>query len=456
MPAATRRARGTGTISADRGGFRASITISPQWGGASPEYRHRFATREEAEEWLDRLIRESRGGRFLPTQEEDIPTVRAWLSRWLGAQWAQLNYKTRTAYESSARVWIVPCLGDIRLDHLDRPDFRRFRDYLRTQPASRTTRHGQTLAYESQMSHWRILGVAMNAAVAEGVISSHRMMSQDAPRRPATERVTSVRERAMSDADLRAVIHTLHGPRWVCTVENHSAGRCGAMYELRLGLGYRQGEALSMRWENVILTGRDPRLVLDTHALRVSWMHGCTWADGDDADQGRPREIDGQITYACGRRFGRDCRQMVEGAIVSTRRGGGMVEIQGLKSHDPGSSRILALSQSQTTLLRAHRAAQAAPGARFVFGTGASMLSPDADTASFAVLLADAGVPHYRIHDLRHTSVTQIAARTSLADAAAVAGHSSLTTTARYVHPDARRSRAGVQAVSDFLDGLDR
>lgn len=456
------RARGTGSITADRNGFRAAITL--RMGGEQRTYRQRFGTYEDAEEWLNALVEQSLGSRALPRVQTEIPTLDAWMRTWVETHWESWAHKTRTGYNTSARIWIIPVLGNIRLDNLDRRDYQRFTRHLATGTGIRRFNPSdpdsdrKPISYDSQMTHWRCLRAAMNAAVSAGVISAHRLRSEDSPRRPATQVSRRGRDRAMSDEDLRSVMRTLESDQWQCTPENHVLGRCRAMWLLRLTLAVRQGEALAARWERTILTGREPHMVLDSHAQSRPWLHGCQWEGEPEVGLAR-LNADGVETYACGFKMGRDCARyetaVSDGGVavrtrVYTRSDGGMFEIPGLKSREPDSSRTLALSSTPVDALTAHRSASG--NTRYVFGLGAGMSTPERDTRAWKMLLSDSSVAtHYRIHDVRHTSLTIIAAHTSLRDAQEIAGHAQASTTALYLHSSPARTRAGIDAASDYL-----
>lgn len=64
-------------------------------------------------------------------------------------------------------------------------------------------------------------------------------------------------------------------------------------------------------------------------------------------------------------------------------------------------------------------------------------------------LLKDGGLPHLRVHDVRHTVATEALKRKDIAVVQKVLGHAQITTTARYLHPDEGQMREALEAMED-------
>jgi len=132
-------------------------------------------------------------------------------------------------------------------------------------------------------------------------------------------------------------------------------------YCLLLSTGLRRGEALALRWGNVDFLGGELQVVETAFKLN----------DG---------------TY-----------------VIK-------------EPKTPHSCRAVALPPSLTVLLREHRIDQEALGARMskplsgidlVFArSDGSPLDPNAVTRAFSSLVRKTGLPHMRLHDLRHTHAT--------------------------------------------------
>jgi integrase len=71
-----------------------------------------------------------------------------------------------------------------------------------------------------------------------------------------------------------------------------------------------------------------------------------------------------------------------------------------------------------------------------------------------APTLKAAGLPHIRLHDLRHGAATlAVTAGESILFVQAQRGHSSVRTTQRYAHPDAAAHRAAAARVAAWRLG---
>lgn len=90
---------------------------------------------------------------------------------------------------------------------------------------------------------------------------------------------------------------------------------------------------------------------------------------------------------------------------------------------------------------------------RLVFSTSTgNMLNPtNVRNRWHAQTLRDAGLPHIRLHDLRHTAATlAVAAGESVLFVQSMLGHSDVRTTMRYAHPDHEAHRAAAARVAAF------
>src|SRR5690606_15542536 len=73
----------------------------------------------------------------------------------------------------------------------------------------------------------------------------------------------------------------------------------------------------------------------------------------------------------------------------------------------------------------------------------------------FGLLLSCAGLPHMRLHDLRHTCATLLGARVRDRVLAAILGHTPGTVTARYARVKLPQMREALEALYLELTGTD-
>lgn len=443
------RARGTGSITTDRDGFRAVITV-PTLGGSTETLRRRFTDYAEAGAWLDGIVAQRLGSGVVEvTSPEEIPTFEEYAARWLDRHRSQFSPKTVRLYSDAASRWINPILGTIRLDRLRRRDIQRLVEHLATTPGAR----GRPLGWDTQHIHWRYVRTLMNAAREDGLITTSPVHRDDQPRRSTAEREVTVTDRAIPDEVLGLLGATLMADEYNCTAANHSAGRCRALWLLRMSTAVRQGEVLVLSVGDVdLFGGRDQRVVgglltLNKHLERVPWQHGC-----DEGDE---------------------CRTDRKGDRCPRRTGGGLIAAPGLKGarrarsqrrpRPEQESRALHLDEALAQALDVHMRTTRATDDQPLFPRDGrpsrGFISAEHDRLLWSTLIADAGLDaHWRVHDLRHTALTSMARQgVGPHQLRAVAGHSESATTARYyVHHDAQFTVAGVEASSAHLMDLAR
>ncbi|WP_329454525.1 tyrosine-type recombinase/integrase [Streptomyces sp. NBC_01497] len=98
-----------------------------------------------------------------------------------------------------------------------------------------------------------------------------------------------------------------------------------------------------------------------------------------------------------------------------------------------------------------------APDARLFTGPRAGRISTAVlrDATHWDEVVTHLGYEHLRRHDLRHTGLTWLAdAGVPLHVLRRIAGHGSLTTTQRYLHPDTHKITAAGTALSAHLSVL--
>lgn len=191
-----------------------------------------------------------------------------WLTHWLtNIAEPSVRYSTFMYYEGGMRIYLVPRLGQHKLDKLEPEHIESmFR-------AMRQDGHKPSVMNQAH----RTLRAALNEAVRRGHIWRNPAMLVRAP---------SVEEIEVEPFSIKQAQPILNVAR---------ERRNGARFAIALSLGLRRGEALGLQWRD--LDTKAETLAVRRALQRQTWRHGC-----DDP-------------HACGARFHRleacrkSCRQ---------------------------------------------------------------------------------------------------------------------------------------------------
>ncbi|MFF0061728.1 tyrosine-type recombinase/integrase [Streptomyces sp. NPDC005279] len=173
-----------------------------------------------------------------------VPTKSAKLSDWL-PYWLDNIIRPRrkrttyAKYEVHVRLYLVPMLGSKRLESLSVADIRRFLVQLEK----------KTTAATAKESH-RVLRTALTAACREELVMRNVAMLVEPP---------SVDARDLSPWSLDETLGFL------------SAARKDPLYAafvLAIALGFRRGEVVGLRWENLDLEKREIRVRTQRQRVR--------------------------------------------------------------------------------------------------------------------------------------------------------------------------------------------
>ena len=250
------RHNGEGSIYPYRNGFAAYVWITTPAGRRQRKYVYGKTREQVHEKWVD-LTRAARRGAVAPT----VPSVAAYLDRWL-AEVVEPNLapQTVTNYGMFSRLYIVPDLGEKRLDKLSVRDVQRWMNELRTRcqccaqgkdrarPVPRCCARGecceQVASEWTRHQAWTVLQSALSSAVRDEVV----------PRNVAAlVRVPVPRPR-------RAVVWSVEEARRFLVSAKEGRDPYYAAYVLLLVLGLRRGELLGLAWEDVDLAGAEARI----------------------------------------------------------------------------------------------------------------------------------------------------------------------------------------------------
>ncbi|MEW1872024.1 tyrosine-type recombinase/integrase [Streptomyces caelestis] len=281
-------------------------------------------------------------------------TVETWLTHWVENIAApNVGENTIDGYRVAVYHHLIPGLGAHRLEKLEPEHLERFYQKMQANGSAAGTAH---------QAH-RTANTALNEAVRRRHLTTNPASIAKAPK-VEEEEVEPYTLEEIQRLLLEAGKHRNHA-RWV----------------IALALGLRQGEALGLKWEDVLF--EEGVLVVRRGRLRPRYKHGCG--------------------NKCGRKPGY-CPQK-----VSIRR-----ETKDTKTR--AGKRTIGVPEQLLTLLRRHKEEQdrerllardlwVEKGYVFTSPTG-EPLNPNTDHHRWKDLLKAAGVREGRLHDARHTAAT--------------------------------------------------
>ncbi|GAA1566122.1 site-specific integrase [Kribbella sancticallisti] len=324
----------------------------------SPDRPHvKRKRKEDVVARVKELETERDSGKVRPVGEKKW-TVETWLLHWLTIVQPNLRFGAYRAYESAARIHLIPGIGKHKLDKLQPEHLERL--YTRMQDAG--ARPGT-----AHQVH-RTIRTALGVAEARGHIKSNPATKAKSPR---------------SDIEQEEEIEPYTVKEIQAILREADKGRNSARWAIALALGLRQGEALGLKWSDVDLDGG----ILQVRRSRNKphYVHGC----GD-----KP----------CGRKIPGHCPER-----VSTR-----PDAAPTKSR--AGRRTIGLPDELVGILHTHQKQQAGEkeaarqlwtdeGWLFASRTG-KPLNARTDHQEWKDLLKAAGIRKGRLHDARHTAAT--------------------------------------------------
>ena len=275
------RANGEGSIFPYRAGFAAYSWVTRPDGTRTRKYVYGKTRESVHDKWLA-LQQQARRGPVATT----VPTVAAYLEYWLrDVVNPNLAPSTCANYEMFVRLYIVPALGDRRLDKLSVRDIQSWLNWLRQQcqccvqgkdtarpPGRRrccATGHccRQTVSDRTARDAWTALRNALNNAVREETLTRNAA---------ALVRVSKPRARKTKPWSVDEARRFLESAR--------AAGDpLYAAYVLILVLGLRRGEVLGLRWEDVDLDAGEVTVGYQLQRVNRQLLHRQTKTEASDA-----------------------------------------------------------------------------------------------------------------------------------------------------------------------------
>jgi integrase len=222
----------------------------------------------------------------------------------------------------------------------------------------------------------------------------------------------------------------------------------GARWSVGLATGLRQGEALGLRWSYVNLETGWMRIWYQLQ--RLTWEHGCAdpHACGRKHHKTRPCPKTCKIhTRACPPPCPADCAEHAR-HCPGRKLPAGAVQVSGalvLRPIKEKRRKRVRLPAELLPALRAHRDAQylrrLTADAEWeehdlVFCQwNGRPIDPRRDWGEWSVILSDAGLPHHRLHAMRHTAASIMLEKgIALAVVKETLGHSDIRITNLYSH----------------------
>jgi integrase len=385
----------------------------PPGGGIDTRPRYVYGrTRREAMDKRAQL--EAKLAQGLP--EDPHQTVGDAFTRWLDVTLPQyvragrLAPSTMDSYRDNARLHILSArdgIGHIELAELRADTVREWQDRLSRKPAARQPRTGprktlspRTVAYCREILHKMIADAIRDetAGLTRNVVD----LVEPPKARPAEPVI-------LAPGDVSALLTAMASDRW------------WAYWLVAFLLGFRRGEGLGMRWQDLDLERR-----VWTPGMQVQRQRG----DVDPATGKRPR-----------------------GRLVAK-------ELKTAESRKPvalPAAAAEALAAWRTEQRRQRMAAPAWAGLGLVFTTGlGTAVEPRNMNRQWEKVRARAGIQRpARLHDLRHACASYaLAGGADLKTVQRMLRHARISTTQVYVHALEDVPRAGADVMDRVLEGL--
>ncbi|MGW1354833.1 tyrosine-type recombinase/integrase [Streptomyces sp. NPDC002409] len=415
------------------GRWHGRVTMGVKSDG-SPDRRHRTGKSEPEVTRKVRALEKLRDEQRAPKAGR-VPTVQQWMETYLTTI-ASLKLKPRSLddYWSKTRNDIVPGLGQHRLNKLEPEHLERmYADMLR---------EGHAPSHVLKVH--RILSRALKIAHRRRLITENVATLVDPPTVDETEANPFTKEEAK--AFLEAAARRPTFMRWIVGV----------------GMGFRQGETLGLRWPYVDL---DAELFRPEWQLqRLTWRHGC---DDPHACGARLHRFDpcgpdcsshGGYKRGCPKpcskgcaKHASSCPERKEGGLVFTRpktkKSRNAVPIPPpfipfLVDHQARQDETRAAAGD---LWQEHKVVFSRPDGR--------PLDPRQDYEEFKELLAEAGIDDRRLYDgSRHTAGTILnELGVDMPTIMEILRHTQISQTRRYVKGRSHLSKDAMRRMGEFF-----
>jgi integrase len=216
------------------GRWRAAVTVGKDANGKPKRKVFTASTRREVKDQLNDALKDLKLGILVPPDKQTLAQFLTW---WLKeVVRPSARPKTMKAYDYQTRIHLIPGLGDILLQKLTPQQVQRFLNDRLTQLSDRTKR---PLSAKTVRHLHRTLCTAINSAVKYGNVARNVATLVDPPR------AVKPNIKFLTVEQARTLLETAQGDRLF------------ALYATVLSLGLRLGEGLGIAWPDVDLdTGR--------------------------------------------------------------------------------------------------------------------------------------------------------------------------------------------------------
>ena len=386
--ASTKRSDGEGSIYYDKSRDRYVGSYVTGWRDGKPIRKKVSGKSKAAAATKLRELQQKVEAGQLPSGR--IPTVREWMGYWLEQVAAKkVRPSTMRGYRTYVECYIVPLLGDKRLDKLSPEHIAEAWEHIQTigrpgvedpKPLSSTSAH---------QAH-RILSRALKVAHQRGHVTRNVATLIDAPQPRETEM------RPLSKVEAKRILASAHGRR------------NAARWTVALSLGLRQGEALGLTWEHVDL---------EAGTLAVRQALGRVKGQG---------LVFGPVKSRAGK------RTIVLPAPM-------LAELKAHRTRQNADRLAAGSWYDDADLVFAREDGRP--------------IDPKIDWREWKALCIEANVPDTRLHNARHTAATMLLAQgIPMRVAMEILGHSRITVTQNYQHVVDEMHHDAAEKMAAFWD----
>lgn len=275
------RANGEGSLFAYRNGYAAYVWVTTPVGTRARKWIYGQDRNELHGRWID-LQKQARGGPVATKVPKLAEYVAYWLQEIVAPNLAPLTYAT---YETLTRLYIVPGLGDKRLDKLTVRDVQTWLNKVRQ--TCQCCAQGKDARRPEKSRRCCAVGTCCGAVPSLRTVSDLRTVLRSALSSAGREELISKNVATMirlparrqrkgkpwSSDEARAFLESVRS-------DNNALY---AAYVLILVLGLRKGEVLGLTWDDVDLDAAELTIGWQLQRVRGELLHRETKTRASDA-----------------------------------------------------------------------------------------------------------------------------------------------------------------------------